>query len=459
VVTELLPAGAPLRQLPPPAVTGGVVLVALALALVIALVFSIVPLVQARRLNIEATLRDGSRQLGSVASGAATRLLVALQVAVALALLITAVQLVRSFNALQDVDRGIPVERIDTFRLGTRGAAYADPAARVRYFQGVIDQLRQLPQVAAGGTADFAFASVPASYLSFTQEGDGLDLANTPKRGVRRAVSVGLLDALQLKVSAGRWLSDDDRADTRRVVVISQSLADKYWPAQDAVGRRVKIEGTNNAWWEVVGVVSDILSHGPQPAVIDSFFLPHTQFTPLDTGVFIRMHGPQALTKDQVDRAVAAVDSNSSAYLFLPASTYYAASAWQTKFSLTLVTIFAALAVTLCLTGVYAVLAFAVAGRTSEFGVRLALGATRPDVARLVLRDAARMTVPGLIAGIVLAGLSGRAVGHLLYGVSAIDATSFAVTLIALALACAAACVIPSWRATRVDPLRALRTE
>lgn len=458
-VTDLLPEGAPLRQLPPPAVTLTVTAVALVLAVVIALVFSVVPLLQARRLNIEATLRDGSRQLGSVSGGTATRTLVALQVAVALGLLITAVQLVRSFNALKETDRGIPVAELQTFRLGTRGAAYADPQARVRYFQGVVDELRKLPHVAAGGTADFAFPTVPGSYFAFTQESDGLDLTDTPKRATRRAASVGLLEALQLQIRAGRWLSDDDRVDTRRVVVVSQSLADKYWPGQDPVGRRVKIEGTENAWWEVVGVVSDVISHGPQPQVIDSFFLPHTQFTPLDTGVFIRLRGEQPLLKEHVDRAVSAVDSNSSAYLMFPASIYYTASAWQTKFSLTLVSIFAGLAVTLCLTGVYAVLAFAVAGRTSEFGVRLALGASRRDVARLVLRDAARMTIPGLLLGIVLAALAGRAIGHLLYGVAALDVLSFTATLLLLGLACAGACIVPSLRATRIDPLRALRAE
>ncbi|WP_438483206.1 ADOP family duplicated permease [Oleiharenicola lentus] len=454
LAATLLPGG--VRQLPAPGITGAVVVCAAAMAIVIAVAFSLVPLMQARRLNIEATLRDGSRQLGSVAGGAATRLLVSLQIAIALALLITAVQLVRSFQAVQTVDRGIPVEQLYAFRLGTRGAAYADDAARIRYFEGVAAQLRTLPHVAEAGISDAVFPNVLGSYSGFTQEGDGLLLTETPKRAVRRAVSPELLDALQLKIIAGRWLSADDRANTARVAVISQSLAEKYWPGQDPLGKRVRFEGRED-WSEIVGIVSDIISHGAQPAVIDSFFLPHAQITPIDTGVVVRVRGTQPLTRDQVDRAVAAVDLNNTAYAYVTASEFFANSAWQTRFGLILVGSFAGLAVTLCLTGVYAVLAFAVAGRTAEFGVRLALGARRPQVAALVLRDAARMTVPGLLAGTLLAWFAARSVDNLLYGVAPLDILAYAAAGIALALACAAACLMPAFRAMRVDPLTALR--
>lgn len=457
--TALLPAGSNLHRLPAPAVTPLVAGLAAVLAVAAAVAFSLVPLWQARRLNLEATLRDGSRQLGSVAGGAATRLLVSLQIAVALALLISALLLVRSFHAVQQVDRGMPVDDLYTFRLGTRGARAAEPATRTRYYESVIEKLRELPHVAAGGAADFALPSVPASFFGFVQEGDGLLLTETPKRAVRRAVSTGLTDALQLRMRSGRWLADSDRADTTRVAVVSQSLADKYWPGQDPLGRRVRIEGTGDGWWEIVGVASDLVSHGSQPTVIDSFFLPHTQFAPTDTGILIRTRGGVPLTKDQIDRAVASVDPENTAYAYVSVARYFAGSAWQTRFSLTLVGVFAGLAVGLCLVGVYAVLAFAVAGRTSEFGVRLALGATRADVARLVLRDGLRMTWPGLALGLVLAALAAGGLRHLLFGIGSMDLTAYAAAAGTLAAACAGACFVPARRAMRVDPLRALRNE
>jgi ABC-type antimicrobial peptide transport system permease subunit len=153
--------------------------------------------------------------------------------------------------------------------------------------------------------------------------------------------------------------------------------------------------------------------------------------TPSDTSAFIRVRGTQPLTPDQVARAVAAVESQTSPYAFQAVAEFYALSAWQTRFGLVLVGAFAGLAVTLCLTGVYAVLAFAVAGRTSEFGVRLALGAARADIARMVLRDGLRMTLPGLAAGLLLAAAASRGLTHLLFGVGAVDPGSYALTLLA----------------------------
>ncbi len=459
LTTFLLPPASGLRQLPVPEIGLTVIGAACLLAAVIAAGFSFVPLWQATRLNLEATLRNGARQAGSATGRYSIRLLVSVQVALALALLISAVQLVRSFQEIRSVDHGIPVGQLHSFRLGTRGETYADPAARVRYFEAVINRLRELPHVAAGAATDFAFASVPASYFGFIQEGDGLELTATPKRAARRFVSAGLLETLQLRLHAGRWLDEDDRADTARVTVISRSLADKYWPGMDPLGRRVRIEGAPDGWWEVVGVVSDIVSHGNQPAVIDSFFLPHTQATPADTGILIRLHGSQPGTPDQIAQAVQAVDPQASAYLQVRVADFFANSAWQTRFSLTLVGIFAGLAVTLCLTGVYAVQAFAVASRTAEFGVRLALGAAPANIARLVLRDAVRMILPGLLVGLLLAMAASRGIAGLLYGIPRIDPLAYLPAGLILAIACVTASWFPARRATRVDPMVALRAE
>lgn len=456
---ELLPATSSLNQIPPPAISPLVAACALLLAGAIATVFSLVPLLQVRRLNLEAALRDGARQPGSAGGAAATRLLVSLQVAVALALLITAVQLVRSFRAVRTVDRGFAAEQTYHFRLGTRGAAYQDTEARIRFFRGVADRLKELPHVAAVGVQDFGFVNVPGSYFSFSQEGDGLRMDETPKRAARLFVSPELRDVFQLPLLAGRWLSEDDRSDTPRVAVISENLAAKHWPGKDPIGRRVRIENSGDAWWTIVGVVGNLMGHGPQPQPIDAFYLPDTQGAPFDVGVFARVHGDQPLTKDQVDRAVAHTDATNTAYYFHNVARFYADSAWQTRFGLTLVLAFAGLAVLLCLTGVYAVLAFAVAGRTAEFGVRLALGASPRDVAVLVFRDALRMTLPGLLAGTLLAVGSARLVAHLLFGVSTVDPLSYGITIASLGAACAAACLAPAWRATRVDPTTALRAE
>lgn len=265
--------------------------------------------------------------------------------------------------------------------------------------------------VAALGVQDWGCVAVGASYFGFAQEGDGLQIADTPTRAARLYASPELLDVFQLRLLAGRWLTVDDRRDTPRVALISENLAAKHWPGQDPVGKRVRARDT------------------------------------------------QPITKDQIDRAVAGNDPTNSARFFQRTAQFYADNAWQTRFGLTLVLAFAGLAVALCLSGVYTVPAFAGTGRTAEFGVRLALGASPAGAARLAVRDASRMTVPGLALGTGLAVVSTPLVAHLLFGVSTVDPLSYGATILALAVACGAACLLPSWRAARVDPLVALRTE
>jgi len=454
----LVPATSTLHQLPMPGVSPLVIATSLALAVVIAGVFTLVPLLQSRRLHLESTLRAGARQTGA-AGGAATRLLVAVQVAVALALVITAVQLVRSYQSVQEVDRGVPTSELVGARMGTRGPKYTDRVARAQFFDQVAERLRQLPHVAAVAYHDASYVSPGTGYFNFTQEGDGLTTAESPKRAARYFAAASLLETWQLRLIAGRWLTPDDRVDTPRVAVVSESLAAKHWPGQDPLGRRIRIENTGDGWWTIVGVVSDVLSHGSQPKPIEGLYLPYVQGGFSDVAFVIRHHGAQPVTKDQIDRAVAAVDPINSAYFYHTAAKFYAESAWQTRFGLTLVLSFAGLAVVLCLTGVYSVLAFAVAGRTSEFGVRLALGASPAAISGLVARDALRMTAPGLVAGLALAFAASRLVAHLLFGVSAVDPAAYSAAALLLAAACAAACLAPARRAAQVDPLVALRTE
>ncbi|PTX96542.1 ADOP family duplicated permease [Opitutus sp. ER46] len=455
----LLPVESALRRLPPPSVGAVVVWSALGLALVVAAAFSLVPLWQVRRLNLEAALRDGGRQIGSLSAGAATRVLVGVQVALALALLVTAGLLVRSFQALQQVDRGIDAASLATLRIGLRGTGYESREARTRYYERVVTALQALPEVASAAVSDYSFPVVPGSYAGFLVEGDTTVVAQSTKRALARAVSPEMLQASGLKQLAGRWLGADDRTDTRRVVVISRSLAEKYWPGTDPLGKRVQLEPYGNAWWEVVGVVSDWLSHGAQPRVIDTFYLPLAFAAPADAAVFVRGRQGRLVAPETIHRTVAAIDFHAVPYLHRTAASVYAAGAWQTRFGLTLVAIFAALAVMLCLAGVYAVLAFAVAGRRPEFGLRLMLGATARGIRILVLQDAWRLTWPGLVGGLALAAAAGMALRHMLFGVTALDPLAYVGASTLLAAACAAASLLPARRATRLDPLTVLRAE
>ena len=445
--------------LPQPVSDATVHLAVFSVSLAIAFLFSLVPLLQTRRLNLEAALRDGGRNLSSAGSARATRWLATGQIAMALALLVGAALLVRSYRQIQTLDVGLPVAELDYFRVGLRGDAYRDVTSRQQFFDRVADNLRQIPGVREVGVTPIPFAFATGGFPSFIQEGDGLVLAESPKRALPRPVSPSFRTATDLKLVAGRWLDDTDDTGKPLVTVINAALARKYWPDQNPVGKRVQLDGSSG-WIEIVGVVEDTIGLGNQPGVVDSFYLTLQQRPPnfLGNGFLVRFAG--APPKERLlEQAVWAVDPNMQFWAHQLVADTYAQSAWQTRFVLTLVGAFSALAVGLSLAGIYAVLSFLVSRRVAEFGVRIALGATRLDVTRLVLRDAARMTLLGVALGCFLAWLGTRSLADLLYNIPTVDAVSYALSAGAMALACTVAALLPAYRATQVDPIVALRAD
>lgn len=460
----LLPAAqVNLQSLPAPqldlvttaAVTGAAVL--------IALVFSCIPLLQTRRLNLESALREGGRSAGSPSGARAARILAAAQVSVALALLIAAALLLRSQAELRRVDPGLPIAEFDQFRVGLRGDAFRDPARRVRFFEQLRDEVAAIPGVSGVGVASFLFAQAPFGYQGFTQEGDGLELADTPKRALPCFVLPGTLEALGFRLLEGRTLADTDTAGRPPAVVISASLAAKYWPGQSALGRRVRIETVRVEWLEVVGVVSDLIGNGNQPQVVDSFYLTISQGNPpgLGMGFIVRRAQPGAAKPDGRDfqAALSRLDPNMQLFAHVSPSAIYAQAAWQSRLVTQLVTGFALLAVALALAGIYAVNSFFVERRISEFGIRAALGASASQLTRLVMGDSLRLAAAGLTAGLFLAYAISRSLQGLLYQVSVVDPAVYLAAALSMTLACAAAALVPARRAARVDPLVALRAE
>jgi len=454
---SLLP---PLGSLPTPHIDPTVIGAVFAAALVIAASFSAVPLLQARRLNLEATLREGGRSPGASGSARTARLLASGQIAVALALLICGALLVRSQAGLRSLDVGLPIHELDQFRIGLRGAQYQTPELRLRFFEQLRDQLRTLPGVRDVGVASFLFSQPPNGYQGFIQEGDGLQLTDTPKRALPNYVLPDTLQALGFRLLEGRLLAETDGAKNPLVTVISASLAAKYWPGQSPLGKRLRIDGPKSDWAEVVGVVADVIGTGAQPRPIDTCYLALGQWEPpgLGMGFIVRHNGP-APAERELQQALAQVDPNMQLFAHLSAEKIYAQSTWQVTFVTQLVVVFALLAVALSLAGIYAVNSFLVTRRTGEFGIRAALGATRQDLLRLVLGDGLRLVAPGLLIGGLLAFASSRSLSSLLFGVGAIDLLIYLVAGLAMTLACTAATLLPARRASRVDPIEALRAE
>jgi predicted permease len=429
-------------------------------AFLVAFLFSLVPLLQTRRLNLEAALRDGGRNLSSSGSSRATRWLATGQIAVALALLIGATLLVRSHRALKSIDTGMALTELDMFRVGLRGNTYRDPLRRLQFCDRLMESLRRLPGVSSVAATPFLYAFNGSGYQAFIQEGDGLRLADSPKRAAQRPVTTSFRETVGLRLLAGRWLDDHDIAGRPMVAVVNAGLAQKYWPQESPVGKLLRLDGAPDETVEIVGVVSDTRGLGNQPTVTDSIYLSFQQRTPLGTGIgfILRSAGPQPPER-LLQQAVWSVDADMQFFAHQSVAEVYEQSAWQTHFMLLLVGGFSGLAVFLSLAGIYAVLSFMVTRRTNELGVRVALGATPGAITGLVLRDALRMTGIGIAAGCFLAVAGTRSLGEFLYNIPPIDLLSYFLSAIVMAVACATAALLPARRATRVNPIVALRAE
>lgn len=450
-----------LRTLPQPQLDATVVCAVVLVAFAVAAVFSAIPLLQTRRLDLESALREDGRSVGSAGGARAARWLASAQVAVALALLISAALLLRSQQELRKVDVGFPVSELDQFRVGLRGDAFRDPAARERFFRALRDELVQMPGVRGVGAASFLFTQPPFGYQGFTQEGDGLELAETPKRLLPCYVLPGTLEMLDLRLIEGRHLADTDDASHPPVAVISASLAEKYWPGESPLGKRIQVETVRSGWIEIVGVVPGVTGLGSQPRVIDAIYVTIAQGNPpgLGMGYLVRAAPGAPATRDsrEYQQVLSRLDPNMQLFAHISPADIYARSAWQSGFVTTLVAAFAVLAVLLALAGIHAVNSFLVERRVSEFGIRAALGAAAPDLLKQVLVESFRLTLLGLAAGVVLAIAASRGLGTLLYNVPGVDPLVYLGAAIAMTISCAVAALLPARRASQIDPIIALR--
>jgi putative ABC transport system permease protein len=462
-VTPLLMAMLPTfivgNFLGPVAIQWGAWSVALSCALGAALLFALLPWGIARHLPIEETLRSGGRSTGGGMAGRLGRWFVSGQIAVALTLAVGAGLLLQSGRQLQGTDFGFPTEELFQFRLSTRGERYAEDADRDRFYQNVRRELAQLPGVRGVSMARFSFPNPNTTQRSFVQEGDGLSLLESPKQAQIEQASPETLETFGLRLLHGRFVEETDTAEMPPVTVVSAALAERYWPGENPVGKRVRLETMGENWWTVVGVVSDRLSAGHRPRVADTFIVPFAQVVPAGTAVFVRFAGAEPPAYETMQRKIWDMNPDASMFFNVRVSEFYANSAWQQRFSSTLISGFAGLAIVLCATGLYAVLAFMVASRTREMGIRSALGANSRDLYGHMLRHALGMILPGLGVGLILAGFGARSLQSLLYNVPALSPTIYVTTALAMGMVCLLAAWLPARRATQVDPSDALRAE
>src|ERR1051326_1984113 len=462
-LSKLLPES--LAKLQAISVDARVLLFTLAAVVVTAIAFGVVPALHAARANPGESLTETRGDLaGGVSGRHVRRLLVVSEVALAVVLLVGAGLLIRSFQRLRQVDLGFKTDNLLTMRMELPMPKYLKADARDAFYSELVRRVDEIPGVESSGLISFLPLSTSGMKFMFSVEGRALPGDMNQPFALYRAVTPDYFRATGIPLQRGRFFDAHDTRDSLPVVVVNRKLAEKFWPGEDAVGKRLKVGPVDspNAWATVAGVVGDVRQNGFYGDQQYELYAVSAQerrpwLAPRD--LVVRTTGDPATIAGAVRQAVWAVDKDQPVTNVRTMNEVFAAAISRERFQMLLLALFATLALVLACVGLYGVISYGVAQRTHEIGVRMALGAQPGDVLRLVIRQGMVLTIVGLVLGTIAALAATRVMTDLLYGVTATDAITFISVAALLVLVALLACYLPARRATKVDPLIALRYE
>ncbi len=458
LVTRLLLAAAPESVARVAAATGsgGVVFVfGFIAALVAGLAFGLVPALQHARPNLERVLRDAGRGASGGRRQARFRqVLVVCQIALALVLLTGAGLLLRSFQRLSSVDLGLQPANVLTFQVNLPAGRYGEPERRAAFHVAFQDRLAAIPGVRAAG----AVSRLPVTGTYHTWNAGRADRPQDASVSAdQRVVEGRFFDALGIRVLRGRTFTPQDGA-TPRQVVINDRLARTLYPNDDPVGRKLRVAGGEA---EIIGVIADV-AVGVRSTTPSIVYHLHRQFADnRNWGLteVVSSDRPTGQLLDDIRRELRAIDPALVLYQPRMLADVIGKGISQERFALLVVAAYALLALTLAAVGIYGVLSYSVSQRQREMGIRLALGAPIGTVRALVVREGGLLAIIGVVVGTGAALLATRAIGTLLFGVTAKDPLTFSLAAVLLFVTALAASWIPARTATRIDPIHALRAE
>jgi putative ABC transport system permease protein len=436
--------------------TGGI-------TLLLGFLFGLAPAVQAARPALTGMLKDGVR--ASHRGGLRSALVVA-EVALSLVLLIGAGLMLKSFRRWIAVDPGFRAERVLTFGVSLPNATYGKPEQQVAFFDQLRRGLAALPGVEAAG-GNVALPMSNANWTrSFQVEGYTPPTNTSGPWGDFRAVTPGYFETMGIPIKRGRAFDETDIAGGRKVAVVDEVLAKKYWPGQDPIGKRVGFQQSRDSttWLEIVGVVGHVMQNSPKDDEHTQLYQAFSQAPFTQLGLAVRTRAEPVALVPAIRRLVLAIDAQQPIFDIKAMEERVSGSSAQPRFLSLLLGLFAALAATLAAIGIYGVMSYTVAQQTRELGIRLALGAETGNVLRLVLNRGLALAGLGVAIGVggafALARLAASALlEKTLYQTSAVDPVIFSSVAAGLVAVAFAATWVPARRATRVDPVVALRAE
>jgi putative ABC transport system permease protein len=458
LLVSLIPVGLAASNV---GIDGRLLLFNLAVSLLTGLVFGLAPALQLAGAGIVERLKEGGRAGVGGASRRFRDALVVAEVALALILLVSAGLLLQTLKNLHSIDAGFRPENILTLTTRLPSTKYSDPVRRVAYFDAVLSRVRALPGVeSAGFTSNLPFTTA-GNTNGFRVEGIQFP-PGSGQDALYREVTNDFLQTMHIRLLEGRFFGSEDRADSLAVVIINETFKKQFWPRQSALGKRIQTEGGNSPWQTIIGVVRDVRERGLELDMKPAVYLPVVQVPngwniPSQLAARTAMD-PLAIAK-AAREAVWSVDPDQPISDTGTMEDIVDLEVADHKQQTTLLGSFAALALVLASLGIYGVLSYMVTQRTREIGLRMALGASPGDVTGMVVRQGLALAALGIVIGLAVAFAVTRSMTKLLVGVQAGDPRIYGGVALLLAVVAMVACYLPAARASRVDPMIALRDE
>jgi len=431
----------------------------LLLSVLSGVLFGLAPAWQLSKPDLNSSLKEGGRQ-GATGSHRLRGLLVVSEVALSLMLLISAGLLIRSFLQLVKTDPGFNSDSLLTMNLVLPAAKYKDEPQRAAFYSDLLRRVEALPGVELAAAVNHLPLGGSNSSTSFLIEGLPDPPPGQETSGRYRVCTPNYFKTMGIPVLKGRAFTDHDKAGSPPVIIVNETLARKYWPNTDAIGKRMRYTGPldQNPWMQVVGVVKDV-KHEMNLPITEDFYVPHAQDAWQSMVLVAKTKVDPAAMAAPIRQQVWSLDKDQPVFDMHTMREVQSISLALYSFSSVMLSIFAVVALLLAAIGIYGVMFFAVTQRTQEIGIRMALGARTSDVLKLIVRHGMLLALIGAAAGLAGAFAMTRLLASLLFGVTPTDVWTFLLVTAGLLMVALAACFIPARRAAKVDPLVALRYE